>query len=159
MSDSKQPAGPNYLLSLYRSKCPRCRTGDMFQSKAVYNLRGFMKMHEQCPVCGQAMEIEPGFYYGTSYISYAVTVVLSAMTFVAWWLTIGFSLKDNRLFYWIGVNAVFLLLLQPWLMRVSRSLWLSFFARYDPGWKEHDEAERAEVERAEAQRKGEVSRA
>ena len=98
-------------------------------------------MNERCVVCGQRMEIEPGFYYGTSYISYALTVVLSAATFIVWWLTIGFSLEDHRLFWWIGINGVFLLLLQPWLMRLSRAVWLSFFVRYDPNWEQPDPEE------------------
>ena len=34
-------------------------------------------MNKECPVCGQPTEIEVGFYYGTSYVSYALTVALS----------------------------------------------------------------------------------
>jgi len=132
---------PNFFWSLFNQKCPRCRTGDMFQTRKPYDLKRFMKMNERCVVCGQRMEIEPGFYYGTSYISYALTVVLSAATFIVWWLTIGFSLEDHRLFWWIGINGVFLLLLQPWLMRLSRAVWLSFFVRYDPNWEQPDPEE------------------
>lgn len=115
----------------------------MFQTGKPYDLKRFMKMNDKCPVCGQRMEIEVGFYYGTSYISYALTVALSALTFVLWLLTIGFSLEDHRLFYWIGVNGILLLLLQPWLMRLSRALWLSFFVHYDPDWQLPDTEEQA----------------
>jgi uncharacterized protein (DUF983 family) len=134
---------PNFLSSLFYQKCPKCRTGDMFQTGKPYDLKRFMKMNDKCPVCGQRMEIEVGFYYGTSYISYALTVALSALTFVLWLLTIGFSLEDHRLFYWIGVNGILLLLLQPWLMRLSRALWLSFFVHYDPDWQLPDTEEQA----------------
>lgn len=126
-SEKKQ----GYLRSIFNHKCPRCRTGYMFQDKRVYKLRSFMKMNERCSVCGQQMEIEEGFYYGTAYVSYAVTVAFSASTFVAWWVLIGFSLNDNRLFWWMGINAVLLVLLQPWFMRFSRAIWLSFFVKYD----------------------------
>ena len=95
-------------------------------------------MNKNCPVCGQATEIEVGFYYGTSYVSYALTVALSVATLVAWFVLIGMSTSDNRFFYWLGFNAVFLLLLQPWLMRLSRSLWISWFVRYDRDWKHHE---------------------
>lgn len=95
-------------------------------------------MNKNCPVCGQATEIEVGFYYGTSYVSYALTVALSVATLVAWFVLIGMSTSDNRFFYWLGFNAVFLLLLQPWLMRLSRSLWISWFVRYDRDWKIHE---------------------
>lgn len=92
-------------------------------------------MHDACPVCGQPTEIETGFYYGTGYVSYALTVAFSVASFIAWWVIIGFSLEDTRFFWWMGVNAVVLVLLQPLIMRLSRSLWLSWFVKYDPDWK------------------------
>lgn len=78
------------------------------------------------------MELEPGFYYGTGYVSYAITVAFSATSFVAWWVLTGVSLHDNRLFWWLGVNTVLMLLLQPFFMRLSRATWLSFFVKFDP---------------------------
>ena len=88
-------------------------------------------MHDHCSVCGQPMEIEPSFYYGTGYVSYALSVAVTVASFIAWWVIIGLSLHDNRFFWWIGFNAVLLVLLQPYLMRLSRTVWLSFFVRYD----------------------------
>jgi hypothetical protein len=96
-----------------------------------------MEMNKDCPVCGQPTEIEVGFYYGTSYVSYALTVGLSVVSLLLWWIIIGLSVHDNRFFFWLGFNAVVLILLQPWLMRFSRSLWISWFVTYDPDWKIH----------------------
>lgn len=93
-------------------------------------------MHERCPVCGQVTDIEVGFYYGTSYVSYGITVAISVATFVAWWVLFGFSINDNSIFYWLAFNALLLIALQPPLMRISRTLWLSWFVKYDPDWKE-----------------------
>ena len=93
-------------------------------------------MYKECPVCGQPTEIEVGFYYGTGYVSYALTVALSVATFVAWYVLIGMSVDDNRFFYWLGFNALLLVVLQPYLMRLSRTIWLSFFVRYNSRWKE-----------------------
>ncbi|RYF81634.1 MAG: DUF983 domain-containing protein, partial [Chitinophagaceae bacterium] len=72
-----------------------------------------MKMHKECPVCKQPFDIEVGFYYGSSYISYALTIAISLVTLIAWWLAIGFSVNDNRIFYWLGFNSILLVLLQP----------------------------------------------
>lgn len=94
-----------------------------------------MKMHNECPVCGQPFEPEVGFYFGAGYVSYALTVALCVATLIAWWVLIGFSYQDNRFLYWIIFNAVFLVALQPYLMRISRTGWLAFFAKYDPNWK------------------------
>lgn len=128
---------PNYLLSVLGNKCPRCRRGDLFKSKSAYAMKdgAYMKMNEECPVCGQPTDLEVGFYYGTSYVSYALTVAFSVATFIAWWALIGISIEDNRVFYWLGLNSVFLLILQPVFMRLSRSLWLSWFVKYDENWK------------------------
>lgn len=104
-----------------------------------------MKMNERCPMCGQPLDLEPGFYYGTNMVSYALAVLICVLTFFTWWLTIGFSLQDNRFFWWIGVNAFLLIALQPPLMRISRTVWLSFFVRYSSKWKEGDIIERYSV--------------
>ena len=92
-------------------------------------------MHKECIVCGQPTEIEVGFYYGTSYVSYALTVALTLVSLAIWWLTIGLSVNDNRFLAWLITNAVLLILLQPWLMRLSRSLWISWIVYYDPDWQ------------------------
>ena len=94
-----------------------------------------MKMYQKCPECGQPFELEVGFWYGTGYVSYALTVALSIATLIVWWLIIGFSTSDNRFFWWLGFNAVLLLFLQPWLMRLSRAIYLYFFVRYDGDYK------------------------
>lgn len=96
-----------------------------------------MKMYDACPVCGQKTDIEPGFYIGTAYVSYALTVAFSVATFIAWWVLIGFSVDDNRVFWWLGINALLMIIFQSYFMRLSRAVWLSFFVKYDAGehWK------------------------
>jgi uncharacterized protein (DUF983 family) len=139
MSDSATKKG--YLSSSLQCKCPRCREGDLFKNPLRFTFKGNLEMHPVCQVCGQPTEIEVGFYYGTGYVSYALTVALTVSTLVAWWVLIGFSTEDNRFFWWLGSNAVLLLLLQPWLMRLSRSLWISWFVSYDPDWASHELSE------------------
>lgn len=94
-------------------------------------------MHEECAVCKQATDIEVGFYYGTGYISYLICIVIIIISFLIWYLTIGFSFQDQRFLFWIIFVCVFLAILQPWMMRFSRVLWLSFFVNYDPDWIHH----------------------
>ena len=123
------------IINLLKCKCPRCRKGDMFENRNPYVLKETMRMNKECPVCGQPFNIEVGFYYGSSYISYAAALVLSAATLIIWWVLIGFSLSDNRFFYWLAFNAVFLIAAQPYLMRVARTGWIAFFVRYDKNWR------------------------
>ena len=94
-------------------------------------------MHETCPICGEYFEKEVGFFYGSSYVSYLLAVLFSAVTFILWWVTLGFSVDDDRVFYWLGINAALLMALQPPLMRLARTLWLAFFVSYDKDWKYH----------------------
>ena len=149
MSEERKSRG--YWSSVIGCHCPRCRDGKLFQHPTTISFKKNMLMNKTCPVCGQATEVEVGFYYGTSYVSYAITVGLSLISLGIWALTIGLSTDDNRFFIWMGVNAAVLILLQPWLMRFSRSLWISWFIKYDPKWKEHhpvDFSERLNADQA-----------
>jgi uncharacterized protein (DUF983 family) len=149
MSEERKSRG--YWSSVIGCHCPRCRDGKLFQNPTTISFKRNMLMNKTCPVCGQATEVEVGFYYGTSYVSYALTVGLSLVSLGIWALTIGLSTDDNRFFIWMGVNAAVLILLQPWLMRFSRSLWISWFIKYDPKWKEHhpvDFSERLNADQA-----------
>ena len=130
----------SYLYSVINNKCPRCRKGNLYVSSNAYKLSQLTTMNETCPVCGQATEIEVGFYYGTGYVSYGITVAFSVATLVAWWVLIGLSLDDNRFFWWMGTNAVLMIIMQPLFMRLSRTLWLSWFVSYEKDWKEIEQS-------------------
>ncbi len=146
MTEKKVSRG--YLSSTIRCRCPRCREGKLFQHPVSISFKKNMLMHKECPVCGQATEIEVGFYYGTGYVSYLIALVFTGLFLALWALTIGFSFSDKRFLFWIITNAILLVLLQPWLMRFARSLWLSWFVKYDEDWK-NNEPEKPERVNAE----------
>lgn len=122
------------FTEILKCKCPRCRRGSLFVEKNPYRFGQIMKMHEECTVCGQPFELEVGFYYGSSYVSYALCIMFSVATLILFALTVGLSTTDNRFFVWLIANGVLLIALQPPLMRLARSIWLAFFVRYDPLW-------------------------
>jgi endogenous inhibitor of DNA gyrase (YacG/DUF329 family) len=128
-------AKPSYLGSVLKNKCPRCRKGDLFISPNPYKLSTNLKMHLNCPECGQPTEIEVGFYYGTGYVSYALSVAYMVSFFVAWYVLIGFNIYDNKIFWCLGCDIVSIILIQPLLMRLSRSIWLSWFVKYNANYK------------------------
>lgn len=141
----------SYASAVFGNYCPRCREGKIFEHPLSFKFNNILKMKKSCDVCGQPTEIEVGFYYGTGYVSYGLAVALSVASAIVWWIIIGFSLNDNRFIYWLIFNAIILILLQPWLMRLSRSLWLSWFVRYDPDWRTsnpEDVSERLNEEQA-----------
>jgi hypothetical protein len=128
---------PGFLWSLLTQKCPHCRKGSMFTDPNPWHLKNMLDMPARCPECGQLFELEVGFWYGTAYVSYAVTVVFSALSFVFWLLTIGFSLAENdhRIIWWLAINGILMIVLQPWFMRFSRALYLYFFVSYHEDYK------------------------
>ena len=107
----------------------------MFTVSNPWKLKSTLKMPTHCPECSQLFELEVGFWYGTAYISYAVTVIFCVLSFTLWFLTIGFSLSDNRFFWWLGINGCLLVVLQPWFMRLSRVMYLYFFVSYNENYK------------------------
>ncbi|MEP7254234.1 MAG: DUF983 domain-containing protein [Ferruginibacter sp.] len=134
---SKKPK-PNYYWSMITMKCPRCRCGPMFKDLNPFKslkLSRIFNMYDTCPVCHQKYDLEQGFWYGTGYVSYALAVAVSATTFVAWLVLIGISTEDNRIFWWLGLNTVLLVVIQPWLMRLSRVIYIRFFVKYDENYE------------------------
>jgi len=128
---------PGLLWSVLTMRCPRCRRGDMFKEANPYEklkLTHIFNMYDECPVCKQKFDLEVGFWYGTGYVSYALAVLLSGITFLIWWAAIGISTEDNRIFYWLLANTILLVVIQPWLMRLSRAVYIYFFISYDENY-------------------------
>ena len=126
---------PNFLWSLFTFKCPRCRRGPMFSQPNPWKLKETLKMPHTCPECSQPFELEVGFWYGTGYVSYGLSFFMSLGSFLLWWLLVGLSTEDHRFFYWMAINAVFLIVMQPWIMRLSRVVYLYFFVTYDADYR------------------------
>lgn len=93
-------------------------------------------MHDHCPACGQRTELEIGFWYGTGYVSYVLSVLFSMFTLALYWLIIGITWRDNSIFHWLIINTILLALSMPVLMRLSRTVYLNFYVGYDPEAKD-----------------------
>ena len=83
-------------------------------------------MPENCPVCGQPFELEPSFYYGSMYVSYGYTVAIFVAVFIISMLFFGLDMWTT-----VAILAVVLLLVSPWLFRLSRATWINMFVKYD----------------------------
>ena len=114
------------LYSILNLKCPRCNEGDLFLTKNPYSFSDMDKMPDKCHVCEQKYWLEPGFYYGAMYISYALTIALSVSVFVAMIVLWHFDIM-----WYLGLNATAIILLFPPIFRVSRSIWISIFVKTD----------------------------
>lgn len=112
--------------SIINNKCPRCHEGDMFVYKNPYDLRNLDKMPVHCPVCGQKYEIEPMFFVGAMYASYAISIAFAVATFV-----IVYTFFTLPMYVFVGIVAAVLVLTTPLTFRWSRTMWLNFFVHYD----------------------------
>jgi uncharacterized protein (DUF983 family) len=124
------------ITSILLNKCPRCRKGKLFRNQNPYHLKRVFDMHERCPVCGQPTELEPGFWYGTGYVSYVLCVVLSVINLCWYWMFFGLSWKDESVYIWLIINGIILTIAMPALIRLSRTLYLNFFVYYDSDTKD-----------------------
>lgn len=120
------------LDAILHAKCPRCHEGDIFVHKA-FHLSKFTETYEQCPHCGLHYEVEPGFFIGAMYVSYAMSVALFVTIVVALYNFFGDPSIPVYLTCIIGIT--FLLL--PGIFRYSRVIYLHAFGgvKYDPKYE------------------------
>ncbi|WP_230392287.1 DUF983 domain-containing protein [Pontibacter sp. FD36] len=116
----------SFLYSVATAKCPRCREGNMFPEGTLYSPR-FADMHANCPCCGQVFEPEPGYYYGAMYVSFAFNVAIF-LVFLFVMYQAGVEVTIPMMMALVGITVVGLL---PIIFRLSRSLWIHIFIRYE----------------------------
>lgn len=116
----------NSIVGVLKLKCPKCREGNLFINKSPYKVKDFFKMPDNCPKCGQDFQIETGFYLGAMYASYAITIAINVFVFGL----LSFLFESNIVLFLI-VDAFVLLISMPYVVTVSRSIWLSLNIKYD----------------------------
>ena len=80
-------------------------------------------MHENCPSCDQKFEVEPGFFIGAMYVSYAMSVGL----FLTVGLVLYYLFNDPELWVYLLVVTSLVVILLPFIFRYSRVLYLYWF--------------------------------
>ena len=107
-------------------KCPRCHEGDLFKTK-TFSFKKPFEMPKECPVCHQNYLPEPGFYYGSMFISYIMMGFFCLAFVFVLYMMLGFS----ELTIYVSLITV-LAILFIWIFRVSRSIWITVNVKYDP---------------------------
>ncbi|RZJ35906.1 MAG: DUF983 domain-containing protein [Flavobacterium sp.] len=115
------------VYSILTGTCPRCHTDRMYVNPNPYVVGDIMKMHEHCSTCGLRYKIEPNFFFGAMYVSYALAVFISIVIFLVLFLGFHTGLMTAFISIFIG-----LLLLMPPIVRVSRNIYINMFISYDP---------------------------
>ncbi len=125
-SDSKTPA----LVAMFTMKCPSCRKSRVFVNKSMFPLDKCLALKDECEVCGEVLKSEKNNGGG---INYALTMILFFLNLLWYWPvfanspTFGLSYKNNSVFYYLGISTLVVVLAQPYLMRLSRMIYLYLY--------------------------------
>lgn len=114
------------------ARCPRCRMGSIFTG-AMYGFK-IQKMKEVCEVCDLRFEREPGYFYVSMFVSYAMNVAEIIFLGVAAYV-LGLDIIYENLWYFVAIIFVGVLIFSPFNYRYSRLVllyWLSPGLHYDP---------------------------
>jgi uncharacterized protein (DUF983 family) len=114
-------------VALLSFKCPKCHEGALFTDANPFHLKNITKMPEYCACCGQRLELEPGFYIGAMYVSYAISVALFLTNFFVLHIFLGIPS-----FWFLAFNTFILLILWPVIFRYARTFYLYMFVGFDP---------------------------
>lgn len=120
----------NKLYSILTGSCPKCHEESMYVAKNPYRIGHLFKMHERCSVCGTKYKIEPSFFYGAMYVSYAVGIAFAVAAFVISKLFFGADLITT----FVAI-VITLFLFMPVIIRLSRNIWINLFINYDTNAK------------------------
>lgn len=112
--------------SILTGACPVCQEESMYKDPNPYKLLNIFKMHERCSNCGTKYKMEPSFFFGAMYVSYALGVAVSVAAFIISYLFFGSGLMTTFLVI-IGT----LIVLMPIIVRLSRNIWINMFLSYN----------------------------
>ena len=114
------------LYSILFGACPKCHQESMYAEKNPYILSETLKINENCSHCGTKYRMEPSFFYGSMYVSYALGVAFSVAAFIVSYVIFEVSIA------WAFTSIILtLIVLMPVIMRLSRNIWINLFMSYD----------------------------
>jgi hypothetical protein len=123
-STSQKPA---LVPALFTMKCPSCRKSTVFVNKSIFPLSKCLALKDECEICGEKMKSESNNGGG---INYALSMMLFFLNLLWYWPLFGLSYRDNSVFYYLGSSTLVVLLLQPYLMRLSRMVYLYLYVGF-----------------------------
>src|SRR5438093_7342840 len=91
------------LQAILRYRCPRCREGAIYLDSFS---RGWLAMHQRCPVCNLKFEREQGYFIGAMYVSYGLAIPPYLLLVTALWLFCRMAIRARAARSGCGVPAV-----------------------------------------------------
>ncbi|SFA76390.1 Protein of unknown function [Flavobacterium swingsii] len=119
------------LYSILTGTCPKCHEESMYKVKNSYILSKVFDMHEKCSHCGLKYKMEPSFFFGAMFVSYALGVGLGIITFLVSHYGFQTNLKTSFVAIMLSLTCF-----MPIIMRLSRNIWINLNIGFDKDWKE-----------------------
>ncbi|MGI0105596.1 DUF983 domain-containing protein [Salinimicrobium sp. TIG7-5_MAKvit] len=117
----------NKLYSIFTGTCPVCQEESMYKEDNPYKISKLFAMHDRCSNCGTKYKMEPSFFFGAMYVSYAVGIAFATAAFVISYFFLSLPLLPTFIII-VATLVIFL----PVIVRWSRNIWVNFFFSYDP---------------------------
>jgi uncharacterized protein (DUF983 family) len=108
----------NTVKSIITCTCPKCKQGKLFVDPNPYHFSNIAKMVDVCPNCGFSLSSETGFYWFSMYVSYILSISISAINYI--WF--GFIFGWLNILPYVMVNAIILLIIWPFVFRWARMI-------------------------------------
>lgn len=106
------------IIDIITEKCPKCGKGHVFNRKGNPLLFQMPRMNEHCSECNHKFEKEPGYFFGSMFVSYAIAV---AEMIIFFFLIHSF---EDRIPVLILMIALLSILLSTFNFRLSRMVWI-----------------------------------
>ncbi|OCB74513.1 DUF983 domain-containing protein [Flavobacterium crassostreae] len=121
------------LNSILTGSCPKCQNESMYKDKNPLHLASTLKMNDNCSHCGFRYQIEPSFFYGAMYVSYGLNVAVGVAAFIISFVFFGTTLPTAFISIIVALIVSF-----PFVLRLSRNIYINMFISYDPNFKKTD---------------------
>ena len=115
------------LYSIFTGTCPVCQEDIMYKESNPYKISHLFEMHDRCSNCHTKYKMEPSFFFGAMYVSYAVGIAFAIAAFALSYYLFRFGLLAS--FFAIVFTIILFL---PVIIRWSRNIWINLFFSYDP---------------------------
>ena len=121
------------IYSIIYNLCPKCHSSPFWPSSNPYKNIIIKNKGDIgfCKKCNLKYEVEPGFWFGAMYISYAISIFIS----LSLWVFLNYLFSNISITNIIIIIASFLLLCSPITYYLSRLLWINIFVSYDSKYK------------------------
>ena len=116
------------LYSILFNKCPKCHIGRFWSSNNPFKNMFFSNKNscKTCENCSLSYELEVGFWYGSMYVSYAISVTVMLL----FWILTNFFFPLINIYNEILIIIIAILIVSPLNYHVSRLIWINFFIKY-----------------------------